>query len=124
MIIVKRMLILNYYNGVLQKPQSIVKKHRFCMIRIIFLYFLNIMNINTIILILIILVPLIIIIKKVAGHFINSNKRELVRKLLDEEPTKKIQIIPSNFIRQLSTIMTTKYFCRIFYKKYLDVIKY
>lgn len=82
------------------------------------------MNINTIILIMVILVPLIIIIKKVAGHFINSNKRELVRKLLDEEPTKKIQIIPSKFIRQLSSIMTTKYFCRIFYKKYLDVIKY
>ena len=73
---------------------------------------------------MVILVPLIIIIKKIAGHFINTNKRELVRKLLDEEPTKKIQIIPSKFIRQLSSIMTTKYFCRIFYKKYLDVIKY
>lgn len=54
------------------------------------------MNINTIILILVILVPLIIIIKKVAGHFINSNKRELVRKLLDEEPTKKFRLYHPN----------------------------
>ena len=119
MMVVKTSNDFIYSNCILQKSQTIVN---LCVSQHFFIFY-NYMNINTIILIIVILVPVIIIIKKVAGYFINTNKRELVRKLLDEEPTKKIQIIPSKFIRQLSSIMTTKYFCRIFYKKYLDVIK-
>jgi len=82
------------------------------------------MNFNIVVILILLLLPFYALIKKLVVFFINRNKREIVRQHIADESNKRSQYSPSHNLKMMSDLMTPKYFANIFYKQYLDVVRY
>jgi hypothetical protein len=82
------------------------------------------MNFNIYVILGIILVPVCFLLKKLIEFLLTKKKRDQVRKLLEREPAKRIQTVPSGNLKVMGDLMSPKYFVNIFYKEYLNVVRY